>query len=57
MYVGFGGSFVIQLDGLIARSDWVLLSTTMAQEVHNPFSNRQALIGGNFKQLYVGPQT
>jgi hypothetical protein len=39
------------------RSDWVLLSTTVAQEVHNPFSARRALIGGNFKQLYVGPQT
>jgi hypothetical protein len=39
------------------RGDWVLLSTTLAQEVHNPFSSQPALIGGNFKQLYVGPQT
>jgi hypothetical protein len=39
------------------RNAWALLSASSAQEVHNPISNRSALIGGNFKQLYVGPQS
>jgi hypothetical protein len=39
------------------RADWVLLAATSGQEVHNPIGTRQALIGGNFKQVYVGPQS
>jgi hypothetical protein len=39
------------------RADWVLLTVTSGQEVHNPIGTRQALIGGNFKQVYIGPQS
>ena len=38
------------------RNGWALLSATAAQEVHNPIATRQSLIGGNFKQIYIGPK-
>lgn len=38
------------------RQSWVLLSSLVGQEVHNPISGRRAVIGGNLRQLYVGPQ-
>ncbi len=38
------------------RASWVLLSTDVGQEVHNPEPLRQAHIGGGFKSLFVGTQ-
>ncbi len=39
------------------RNAWALLSVGQAQEVHNPLAERNALIGGSFQRLYVGPQS
>jgi hypothetical protein len=35
---------------------WALLTASVGQEAHNPFTDREAMIGGSFKKLYVGPQ-
>jgi hypothetical protein len=37
-------------------AQWVLLSAEVGQEVYNPYPAKKAWIGGNFSQLYVGPQ-
>jgi len=37
-------------------SAWELLTAGVGQEVHDPFADRGSMIGGAFKNLYVGPQ-
>jgi hypothetical protein len=38
------------------RSQWVLLSAEVGQEVYNPYPAKPAWIGGSFSELAVGPQ-
>lgn len=36
--------------------EWVILSVNVSQEVHNPSRSERAFIGGNVREIYVGPQ-
>lgn len=38
------------------RSQWILLSADVGQEVYNPNNTRRVEIGGGFSQLFVGTQ-